>query len=110
MLSAQAKEFAVVRPSKVAGQTLGLSIDRSAWTDTSEAVTVTLHASLDRGETWIDWCGYTDRGGEEVYPNGTPMTASALVVTPPPDGALLKVSVVSNGKLVLRPVSFVELT
>ena len=96
----QAKAYPVTRPAPAAGQMLGLSVDRTGWTDADASLTVALEASLDNGKTWQHWCGLTSRGGG----SGT----DTWVASPPPPGALIRMAAQASGKAVQRPISFLE--
>lgn len=100
-ITAKTNTYAVSRPAFVSGQQLGLSIDRTGWTDPTATITLTLDISQDGGRTWRHWCGFTDRGGP-----GMP-TASWVASAPPVD-ATVRVSASSNGKPVKQPFSLME--
>lgn len=102
-ITARQAIYAVARPALAAGQRLGVSLDRTGWTDAAASITLSLEISQDGGVTWRHWCGYTDKGGA-----GLP--ASDWTASAPPAGAAIRLVAVSNGRPVKQPFALVEVT
>lgn len=101
-ITAKASTYSVTRPAPAVGQQLGLSIDRTGWTDPTASLTLNLEISQDGGQTWRHWCGVTDRGGA-----GLP--TAEWVAPPPPAGAITRITASSNGKAVKQPFALLEI-
>lgn len=104
------KDYTLAAPSRKTGQYLGMSIDRTGWTDPTQRLTVSLMVSLNGGASWLVWCSYEDRGGEFLGPDGKPILTSSFVAAAPPVGALMKLRASATGKTVQQGLSFVEVS
>lgn len=74
------------------------------------APAVGLEASYDGGTTWQHFCSVTAAGVPGTNPDGTPATATSIVVNLPPAGARMKAFAFTNGQSVRLAVSLVEIT
>lgn len=109
VITGTGREYPLSKPTRKAGQLLGFSIDRTGWTDATAVLTAVMKISLDNGKTWKDWCSFTTKGGTDLGPTGQPL-ASSWACTPPPDIAIIKAVVASNGKSVQQAVSLLEVS
>lgn len=98
------------QPLSVGLKRIGVSIDRTNWTDSGEALTVGLEISTDGGQTWRLWCSVQGSGGIKLTPQGDQATETFVTCSAPPEGALVRVFHFSNGRTVQQAVRLREIT
>lgn len=108
--TATRREWIMPQPLDGSVKAVGITIDVSGWNEPLARLTVGLEASYDGGTTWQHFCSVTAAGVPGTNPDGTPATATSIVMNLPPAGARMKAFAFTNGQSVRLAVSLVEIT